>query len=75
MDEVIVIIVSAPTPAFSLGVGNFQDVGVSTLGVRFAWETTLGGTRIVLRASFAWQHALARDVDDHGVSGRLNWRF
>ena len=110
------------------GFGGDQDVGYSTLGVRFALETTLGGARVVPRASFAWQHAfgdvdptrslafsgapgmtiagtplarnaalieagldfalspsatlgvsyngeIASDIEDHGVSGRFNWRF
>ena len=110
------------------GFGGDQNVGFSTLGIRFAAETTIGGTRVTPRASFAWQHAfgdvdpmrtlafsgapgmtiagtplarnsalieagldvslspsatlgisyngeIASDVEDHGVSGRLNWRF
>lgn len=110
------------------GFGGDESVGFSTLGLRFAWETTLGSMRVVPRASFAWQHAfgdvdparalsfsgapgmtiagtplarnaalieagldfalspsatlgiayngeIASDIEDHGVSGRLNWQF
>jgi outer membrane autotransporter protein len=42
--------------------GADDDVGFSTLGVRFAWESRLRGTRIVPRASVAWQHAFG-DVE------------
>ena len=110
------------------GFGGDQDTGFSTVGVRFAWATTMGGMRVTPRASFAWQHAfgdidptralafadapdmsisgtpiaknsalievgldlalspdatlaisyngeVARDAGDHGISGRLTWRF
>ena len=111
------------------GFGGSQDVGFSTLGIRFATTTQIGGTTVSPRASFAWQHAfgdtdptralafasgapgmmiagvplardaalieagldvslsssatlgisytgeVASDVEDHGVSGRLNWHF
>lgn len=111
------------------GFGGSQDVGFSTLGIRFAATTRIGGTTVFPRAAFAWQHAfgdidptramafsgvaagmtiagvplardaalieagldislspsatlgvsytgeIASDVEDHGVTGRLNWRF
>lgn len=111
------------------GFGGDQDVGFSTLGIRFATQAMIGGAVVVPRASFAWQHAfgdvdptaalafsgsgatmsiggvplarnsalieagldinlspaarlgvsyngeIASNVEDHGISGRLNWRF
>lgn len=111
------------------GFGGSQDVGFSTLGIRFAGPTTIGGATVIPRAKFAWQHAfgavdttralafagggpgfdvwgvplardtalieagldislspaatlgisyngeIASDVEDHGISGRLNWHF
>ncbi|WP_158412842.1 autotransporter domain-containing protein [Hyphomicrobium nitrativorans] len=111
------------------GFGGSQDVGFSTLGIRFAATTRIGGTTVTPRASIAWQHAfgdtdptralafasgapgmtitgvplarnaalieagldislspsatlgisyngeIASDVEDHGVTGRMNWRF
>lgn len=111
------------------GFGGSQDVGFTTLGIRFGATTRIGGTTVTPRASFAWQHAfgdtdptralafsagapgmtisgvplardaalidagldvslspsatlgisytgeIASDVEDHGVSGRLSWRF
>ncbi len=41
-----------------LGAGDTQDVGYSTLGVRFATAWTMdNGMIIVPRVLFAWQHA------------------
>lgn len=107
-----------------IGLGNSQNTGFTTLGLRLAAD---GGT-VIPRASFAWQHAfgdvnpltglalgsgaafgisgvplarnaalidagldfviaqeatlgisyngeIAGDIDDHGIAGRLNWRF
>ncbi len=110
------------------GFGGHQNTGFATIGVRFAWATTIAGMRVMPRASVAWQHAfgdidptrrlafadapgmsisgtpiaensalievdldlvlspdailaisydgeVARDAQDHGVSGRMTWRF
>jgi outer membrane autotransporter protein len=109
--------------------GNDENVGYSTLGLRWAAQMFMGGMAVTPRASVAWQHAfgdvtpdialafntggvafgisgvpiardsalidagldfaiapdatlglsyagqLAEDVQDHAVSGHLNWRF